>query len=191
MGFNSVASSCESLEVKDRFTRMVPILSPTYNRRDNIKQLDFFAPSNNGSVDRIKEKDRGTPLKVKRRNSKVKYNRSIVNTSLPSIEVKHIIEKCNEATGQQNWMPMQSDINNQYNQINKNLGVELVTSKVLQKKTIETADKIMKFSENPPHILRVIFEEDNSRMMEQSQDEVNILKQFEHRKLNTVYNSII
>ena len=42
----------------------------------------------------------------------------------------------------------------------------MATNKIMQEKTVETADKISTFSDNMPNILRIIFEEDVNRMRE-------------------------
>ena len=75
--------------------------------------------------------------------------------------------------------------------LTKHLGVELKINKLIQQKTIETANKLSQMSDNLPMILKAVFEEDDNRMKDQSEDEVKVLKQFENRKLNIHYNNII
>lgn len=67
----------------------------------------------------------------------------------------------------------------------------MITNKIMQEKAVETADKISTFSDNMPNILRIIFEEDVNRMREQSQDELEVLKQYETRAINTTYSQVI
>ena len=42
-------------------------------------------------------------------------------------------------------------------------------------------------SDNLPNILKTIYAEDKQRTNEQSEDEMAVLKSFEHRKLDTSY----
>ena len=109
---------------------------------------------------------------------------------LPTIELKRIIEKCKRAAGHSMSVMEKSDRNNQSSHLCERVGIEAALTKVLQERAVETADKISKFSDNMPNILRIIFEEDNSRKREQSEDEVNVLREYEGRRLNLSYNMI-
>lgn len=105
-------------------------------------------------------------------------------TELPVIKIKNIIDKCNSLSQKKNLHKRGDDLNTE-------IGVQLTMNKVIQKKTIETASKISMFAHNLPKILRTVFEEDNNRMIEQSKDEVKVLKQYQNRRLNMQYNMII
>ena len=80
---------------------------------------------------------------------------------------------------------------NSYLNINKKLNMELVKNKIKNGKTIEIADRIKEHEHNLPYVLQAVFQQDTDRVRDQSEDEVNCLKQYETRRLNMYYNSII
>ena len=110
--------------------------------------------------------------------------------------IRQIIEKCSIAnyTDQQVETAYKRDYEKeqkQTKQVSEKIGLELTKNKIKLNKTIETANKINSFSDNLPVILKAIFEEDQNRRKDQSEDEVKVLQQFETRKLNIGYNIII
>lgn len=67
------------------------------------------------------------------------------------------------------------------------LGAEELKQKMKQLKLVKTASKLHEMSHNFPNILRTIYHEDKQRMIDQSQDEIAVLKAFELRKVDTKY----
>lgn len=67
------------------------------------------------------------------------------------------------------------------------IGVQLFQERSKQTKTLTTAAKMHSMNHNLPNILKTIYAEDKLRMVEQSEDEMAVLKSFEARKLDTAY----
>ena len=71
------------------------------------------------------------------------------------------------------------------------LGVRLFEEKHKQLKTLSTAEKLHKMSHNLPSILQTVYKEDRLRMLEQSEDEMAVLKAFEARRYDAAYYKML
>lgn len=178
---NKVLSSCDSQTFRAKFFKMAQEPNNLGEIRNNSRLYNSINTSSQTSllpaITNSPSNMNVSPIP--------KNNRRDQNVSLPEMEVRHIIEKCKDEQFKTEKRPGMPPT------LNEEIGVALVMNKVIQNKTLETAAKISKFSHNLPSILKIIFEEDTNRMVEQSEDEVKVLNQYENRRLNMTYNAII
>jgi len=67
----------------------------------------------------------------------------------------------------------------------------MIKEKIKQFKVVDTAEKISSCGDLLPTTLSAIFEEEQINMINNSQEEQNVMKAFENRRLDNHYNYII
>lgn len=97
-------------------------------------------------------------------------------------ELQKILDECKAMKGNS-----YGDLSEFVQKTKTDLGVLLFQERKKQMKAITTADKMHHMNHNLPNILRTIYAEDKQRTVEQSEDEMAVLRTFEARKLDTAY----
>ena len=67
------------------------------------------------------------------------------------------------------------------------IGINILKQQMHQDKLKQTAEKIQVMEDNLPNILKTVYQEDKERIMDQSQDEMLVLRAFSQRKTDTKY----
>lgn len=75
--------------------------------------------------------------------------------------------------------------------VSSKMNYEMLCNKIKQEKSLDIAKRVQEFGHNLPVILQTIFKEENDRILNQSHDEVEVLHQYETRKMNMQYKALV
>ena len=134
------------------------------------------------SSQRLSGSEATTPRKPKLNPLHNHRQIKIENQSQAKQDLQKILDECKVMKG--NSYGEMSEV---VQKLKIELGIQLFQEKYKQLKTVSTADKMHSMNHNLPNILKTIYAEDKLRMVEQSEDEMAVLKSFVARKFDTVY----
>ena len=157
--FSSLDKSIDSINIPNN----AGALSPRINSRN-------FNQSKTGSSIIKSPKARETAPASKRYESDAKK------------ELNRILSECRRVKGKSH-----GELSEQMEQLKIDLGIQVLKQKMHQVKLKETACKIQVMEDNLPNILRTVYQEDKTRVQDQSLDEMMVLRAFEARKVDTRY----
>ena len=81
----------------------------------------------------------------------------------------------------------QGEMSEEMENLRVEIGINILKQQMHQDKLKQTAEKIQVMEDNLPNILKTVYQEDKERIMDQSQDEMLVLRAFSQRKTDTKY----